>query len=151
MTAANRKTAVAKRRAASERKPAQPQAAAENTTPGAVEAGKDSAYKRLRRAVGKEVSGQSEMIAKSLVESTLAGNSSCARIVVSLVDKKKRTSSEQKKLKKAALDSKPVRTTAMNLADDALWENEDEAKPSPRPGANPGASPKKGSDADESH
>ncbi|MGB6689323.1 MAG: hypothetical protein WBE76_15935 [Terracidiphilus sp.] len=66
------------------------------------------AFKQLRQAVGKEVREQSTEIAQSLVKSTLAGNSNNARLVVSLVDKRKK--------KKIEVESKLGKSVAMDLA-----------------------------------
>jgi hypothetical protein len=69
---------------------------------------KRDAFKQLRQAVGEEVRAKSGEIAKSLVESTLQGNSNNARLVVSLVDKRKK--------KKIEAESKLGKSVAMDLA-----------------------------------
>lgn len=74
--------------------------------------------KKLRQAIGKEVREQSEEIARSLVKSTLAGNSSNARLVVSLVDKRKK--------KKIEAESKRGESVAINLAAEPQWPSEDD-------------------------
>jgi hypothetical protein len=106
----------------------------------------DDAFKKLRRAVGKKVSERSDEIAKSLVQHAIDGNSNTARIVVGIVDKKKRTKSELKRLKKAALETKPVESTALNLAKDELWTDDDD-----KDAGDPERCRKKGRDADEKH
>ena len=50
---------------------------------------KVNAYRTLRGAVGKQVQKDAGGIAAALVESVKAGNSNSARIVVSLIDKRK--------------------------------------------------------------
>jgi hypothetical protein len=79
-----------------------------------------NALKQLRRAVRKKVREQSTEIADSLVTSALAGNSSSARIMVSLVEKKK------KKDKSKAIEGKPLRSLALDLASDPECPPEDD-------------------------
>lgn len=122
MASADQTTAVARQPA--DESPAE----AENPATPA----KEDALKKLRRAVGNEVREKSDKIAKSLVDSTLKGNSNSARLVVSLVDKRPRNKAELKKLKKAA--SKPHRSTAMDLASEPQWQDEDNHKVAGEPG-----------------
>jgi hypothetical protein len=93
---------------------------------------KEDALKKLRRAVGNQVRENSEKIAKSLVDSTLKGNSNSARLVVALVDKRPRNKAELKKLTKAV--SKTRRSTAMDLASEPQWQDEDNQKVVADPG-----------------
>jgi hypothetical protein len=79
---------------------------------------KEDAFKQLRRAVGKEVRERSGEIAKSLVDSTLEGNSNNARLVVSLVDKRKK--------KKIEAESKRGEQMAINLAAEPQSPPEDD-------------------------
>jgi len=79
---------------------------------------KQDAFKQLRQAVGKEVREKSSQIAKSLVQSTLDGNSNNARLVVSLVDKRKK--------KKIEVESKRGENMAMNLAAEPQCPPEDD-------------------------
>jgi hypothetical protein len=79
---------------------------------------KEDAFKQLRRAVGKEVREKSGEIAKSLVQSTLEGNSNNARLVVSLVDKRKK--------KKIEAESKRGEEMAIDLASQPQSPPEDE-------------------------
>jgi hypothetical protein len=122
MATTNRTTEVALQAAvespAEEQKPAKP--------------AKEDALKKLRRAVGDEVREQSVTIAKSLVDSTLKGNSNSARLVVSLVDKRPKNKAELKKLKMVA--SKTHRSTAMDLASEPEWQDEDNHKVAGEPG-----------------
>jgi hypothetical protein len=93
--------------------------------PNQESAQQETAFKKLRRAVGKEVSNRSAKIAKSLVDHTIKGNSNSARIVVGLVDKRRRSKSEMNKLKEAALNPKPGRSVAIDLASDPPWKDEE--------------------------
>jgi hypothetical protein len=93
---------------------------------------KEDAFKQLRRAVGKEVREQSGEIAKSLVQSTLKGNSNNARLVVSLVDKRKK--------KKIEAESKRGEELAIDLGaqpqsppeDDQFYSDADAGRPKPQ-------------------
>jgi hypothetical protein len=84
-----------------------------------AEGGKD-AFKQLRRAVKKKVREQSAKIAESLVKSTLEGNSSSARIMVSLVEKKKKKKNSEPE------ENKPVHSLALDLASDPQCPPEDD-------------------------
>ncbi len=53
---------------------------------------------------------------------------------------------ELKRLKKAALETKPVESTALNLAKDELWTDDDD-----KDAGDPERCRKKGRDADEKH
>jgi hypothetical protein len=86
----------------------QNEAQAPSTQKRAKKPAKEDAFKQLRRAVGKEVREKSTEIAQSLVQSTLDGNSNNARLVVSLVDKRKK--------KKIEAESKRGEQMAINLA-----------------------------------
>jgi len=78
------------------------------------------AFKTLRRAVGDKVIQQSGEIAQSLVESTLKGNSTCARLVLDLVSRRKRNKTRLDKRKRTGLATGPGHCTARDLADDAV-------------------------------
>ena len=93
--------------------------------PNPDNAQQETAFKKLRRAVGKEVSSKSDEIAVSLVQHTIDGNSNTARIVVGLVDKRRRSKAEMNKLKQAALDPRRTRSVAVDLASDQQWKDED--------------------------
>jgi hypothetical protein len=93
-----------------------------------TEPAKNDPLKKLKRAVGKKVLEQTDTIAESLVKATIAGNSNSARIVVSLVDKRRRSESEIRKLRKAALSHKSGVSKAIELRDGPEWKDEDEAK-----------------------
>ncbi len=98
------------------------------TEPASTKPAKNDPYKRLKRAVGNKVLEKSETIADSLVKATIAGNSNSARIVVGLVDKRRRSPSEMKKLRKAALSHKSGVSKAIDLRNERDWTDEDEAK-----------------------
>lgn len=83
----------------------------------------ESAFKSLRRAVGKEVSKKSGQIAKSLVQGTLDGNANSARIVMALVDKRAKKSSQPKR---AGAKGESRRSAAIDLAAEPQWKDEDE-------------------------
>lgn len=78
-----------------------------------------NAFKQLRRAVRKKVREQSAELAESLVNSALEGNSSSARIMVSLVEKKK-------KKHKSEDNGKPLESLALDLASDPQCPPEDD-------------------------
>jgi hypothetical protein len=88
------------------------------TQPRPKKPAKQDAFKQLRQAVGKEVREQSTKIAQSLVKSTLEGNSNNARLVVSLVDKRKK--------KKIEVKSKRGESVALNLAAEPQCPPEDD-------------------------
>jgi hypothetical protein len=107
---------------------------------------KDHAYKKLRRAMGKEVGERSVDIAKSIVDSTVKGNSNSARILVGLVDKRPKTKSELKKLKKTALEGLPLKSTAIDLAAEPQWQDDEHGHAAPA-----AAERRKGKEKDEAH
>jgi hypothetical protein len=125
--------------------PLDPQPSDAETDSPQPEKERNDAYKRLRRAVGKKVSAQSSAIADALVKHTIEGNSSTARILVGIVDKKKRSRSQIKRVKMAALEAKPPESPAINLANDDPWTGHDDDKYS----GDPESYRKKGIDADE--
>jgi len=77
-----------------------------------------NAFKKLRRAVRAKVRKESEKIAESLINSALEGNSSSARIMVSLVEKKKKD--------KSKLKGKRGHSLALDLASDPQLPPEDD-------------------------
>ena len=87
------------------------------------------ALKKLKRAVGKKVLEQSDKIAESLVKATIEGNSNSARIVVGLVDKRRKSTAQQKKLKKAVEEVESTHSVAMDLAEGPDWDDDDDGHP----------------------
>jgi len=63
------------------------------------------------------------MIATSLVDATIKGNSNSARIVVGLVDKRPRNKREKKQLKDAALANLRGVQKAIDLAAEPEWQD----------------------------
>ena len=108
---------------ASETDPGASLAPAETATADSSE--QNRAFKELRRALSKEVLAKSTKIAASLVQNTIDGNSNSARIVVGLVDKRKRSKTAMSRLKKAALNAKPTQSVARDLAADPEWKDEE--------------------------
>ncbi len=95
-----------------------------NANPAPGEAG--DAYKQLRHAVREKVRQQSEEIAASLVNSTLEGNSSSARIMVSLVEKKKKKNKSREKGKRGHSLALDLASDPQVRPEDDEWSREEE-------------------------
>jgi hypothetical protein len=83
----------------------------------------EGAYKILRRDVGRTVRKNSTKIAESLVKSALEGNSNSARLLVSLVNRKKN--------KKTPVKTRHGPSVAMNLAEEPQWKGEENGPSTP--------------------
>lgn len=74
-----------------------------------------SAMENLRRAAGDSVREQSQKIAQSLVDNTVKGNATCAKLLLDLVEKEPGTEKKQKARKSMATE----------MAEEKQWTGEE--------------------------
>lgn len=97
--------------------------------PQPTEAQKEDAFKKLKRSMATKVIEKSDLIANSLIEATIKGNSNSARIVVGLVDKRRKTRRQLKALKRSVNGATPRHSVTFDLAESPEWDDDDDGKP----------------------